>query len=618
MKTLFTSLFVALFAVATFAQSHNECRGGYCSQPWSGAIPDDGNNTLGQTYNNTQCGLNFTATSHMITTRYQNPGTGLPTNYNMQMPNCVGVNGMNVDKAYFWWGVSYNAGSSTAPTLTITNPAGQTTNVVAVLAGTSGPKCWGEIGTRTFRADVTSAINGNGNYLVNITGNPVTEIDGGTMVIIYRDPVATYSGTMAINDGCWTFANGLPATQNIAGFTAACQNSMNGKGFAMTGDQQNNISPPNHTVTVGSVTTQFTNDFWNYDVVSADVTAGTSNINVTNTPNVSDCWSYNVVGYYFQTACVTCSGGGTLTASLTSQDALCGQNNGWAAVSVSGGSSPYSYSWSTTPVQNGATATGLGAGTYTCSIVDACGSAAAQIATIGSTPGDSVVVDQSGGNCNAGVLTSPFPGSPIILTATVYNGTAPYVYLWSDGETTASISVTTAGTYSVAVTDANGCTTPPSAGSSVAVSAVNVACGHNGDKIILCHVPPGNPGNPQTICVSASAIPSHLANHPGDCVGPCSLYYAPRYSEVLNQIDERGFFAEAYPNPSSKGFQLHMIIAPDVAVLVHIYDVTGRIVETYNNVTEQTILGSKLAEGMYSADVIQGDNHQMLNLVKTN
>ena len=43
------------------------------------------------------------------------------------------------------------------------------------------------------------------------------------------------------------------------------------------------------------------------------------------------------------------------------------------------------------------------------------------------------------------------------LTANVTGGLAPYSYLWSNGETTASINVTSLGTYSVTVTDATGC-----------------------------------------------------------------------------------------------------------------------------------------------------------------
>jgi len=41
-----------------------------------------------------------------------------------------------------------------------------------------------------------------------------------------------------------------------------------------------------------------------------------------------------------------------------------------------------------------------------------------------------------------------------------------------------------------------------------------------GDKVCLCHVPPGNPGNAHTICVGAPAVNAHL-NH-GDSLGECS------------------------------------------------------------------------------------------------
>lgn len=43
-----------------------------------------------------------------------------------------------------------------------------------------------------------------------------------------------------------------------------------------------------------------------------------------------------------------------------------------------------------------------------------------------------------------------------------------------------------------------------------------------GGGVVLCHCPPGNPNNCQTILVGESAVPSHLANHPGDHLGPCS------------------------------------------------------------------------------------------------
>lgn len=39
------------------------------------------------------------------------------------------------------------------------------------------------------------------------------------------------------------------------------------------------------------------------------------------------------------------------------------------------------------------------------------------------------------------------------------------------------------------------------------------------EKVVICHIPPGNPGNAHTISVSPNAVPAHLAH--GDTLGPC-------------------------------------------------------------------------------------------------
>ena len=39
------------------------------------------------------------------------------------------------------------------------------------------------------------------------------------------------------------------------------------------------------------------------------------------------------------------------------------------------------------------------------------------------------------------------------------------------------------------------------------------------EKVTICHLPPGNPANSQTITVGAAAVPAHLAH--GDYLGAC-------------------------------------------------------------------------------------------------
>lgn len=50
-----------------------------------------------------------------------------------------------------------------------------------------------------------------------------------------------------------------------------------------------------------------------------------------------------------------------------------------------------------------------------------------------------------------------------------------------------------------------------------AALAINAA---SGEKIAVCHIPPGNPDNAHTIVISINALHAHLAH--GDSIGGCS------------------------------------------------------------------------------------------------
>ncbi|HLG33899.1 MAG TPA: T9SS type A sorting domain-containing protein [Bacteroidia bacterium] len=113
----------------------------------------------------------------------------------------------------------------------------------------------------------------------------------------------------------------------------------------------------------------------------------------------------------------------------------------------------------------------------------------------------------------------------VTLTATP-TGTPPFSYLWSNGDTTQSITVcdTVTTSYSVSITDSTSCT----ATDTVLVTVVDVRCGNNNNKVLVCHVPPGNPANAHTICISPNAVPAHLAHgcYLGTCIPPpvvCSV-----------------------------------------------------------------------------------------------
>ncbi|MBI2390109.1 MAG: hypothetical protein HYV09_11025 [Deltaproteobacteria bacterium] len=48
----------------------------------------------------------------------------------------------------------------------------------------------------------------------------------------------------------------------------------------------------------------------------------------------------------------------------------------------------------------------------------------------------------------------------------------------------------------------------------------------SGKKVLICHIPPGNPANAHEICVGEPAVAAHVKNH-GDPIGPCPPPSAP-------------------------------------------------------------------------------------------
>ncbi|NDJ00142.1 hypothetical protein GWA97_13745, partial [Flavobacterium sp. LaA7.5] len=116
------------------------------------------------------------------------------------------------------------------------------------------------------------------------------------------------------------------------------------------------------------------------------------------------------------------------------------------------GTAGYTYDWTPgNPTGDGTTSvSGLSAGTWTCTVTDANGCTDTQSFTITEPTVLSVaaVVDNNETCAN----------NDGAATAGVTGGTSGYTYLWSNGATTASITGLIAGTYTVTVTDANGCT----------------------------------------------------------------------------------------------------------------------------------------------------------------
>ena len=121
------------------------------------------------------------------------------------------------------------------------------------------------------------------------------------------------------------------------------------------------------------------------------------------------------------------------------------------AMAIANGIAPFSYTWSTSPVQTGASASGLCAGTYTVVSTDAVG--CSSTASITLTNPTATVLGQSSIPASC---FSACDGSSIISAS----GNGPFTYSWSTTPVQVGNSITglCAGNYTVTSTDVNGCT----------------------------------------------------------------------------------------------------------------------------------------------------------------
>ncbi|MCF8464269.1 MAG: PKD domain-containing protein [Flavobacteriales bacterium] len=151
-----------------------------------------------------------------------------------------------------------------------------------------------------------------------------------------------------------------------------------------------------------------------------------------------------------ETIPITISQPTQITTSITGTDPTnCTVGNGTANLTVNGGTTPYSYLWSTgSTVQN---PTNLVAGLNTVTITDANQCTATTSITLGNPPGITASISNGTDvSCNGGNDGS--------ASLTVNGALAPINYSWSTGSTQQNPTNLVAGTNTVSINDANNCT----------------------------------------------------------------------------------------------------------------------------------------------------------------
>jgi gliding motility-associated-like protein len=301
----------------------------------------------------------------------------------------------------------------------------------------------------------------------NSTGSVNLTVTGGTAPYTYawsnntalEDPTGLAAGTYTVTV---TDANGCTATTTVT----ITQPSTLTSSYTQVnvGCFGNNTGSINLTVNGGVAPYVYA---WSNQAITEDLNNIPSGVYTVTATDANGCTTTQTVTITQPQA--------ALALSTTQVNVLCfGNSTGSVNLTATGGTAPYTYLWS-----NNGTAedpTGMASGAYTVTVTDANGCTAQTSVTI-TQPQAGLALSTTQVN----VLC--FGNSTGSVNLTVTGGTAPYTYAWSNNTALEDPTGLAAGTYTVTVTDANGCTaqssvtiTQPASAVSVTTQSQNILC----------------------------------------------------------------------------------------------------------------------------------------------
>ncbi|MBK7408288.1 MAG: T9SS type A sorting domain-containing protein [Saprospirales bacterium] len=189
-----------------------------------------------------------------------------------------------------------------------------------------------------------------------------------------------------------------------------------------------------------------------------------------------------------------------------------GGADGSIFVAVSGGTAPYTYAWSTG--EESSSIVNQAVGLYSLTIEEASGCRKTVDFELDVQPRPLAVQLLPCQTVFSGYREEFNCAS---LIPQVSGGCPPYSYSWSTGETTEEIKVCppVSTFYSLTVADQAG----QEWVALTEVEVLDVRCGNNLDKVLVCQMPPDNPDITRTLCVAPEAVPALLTE--GGHLGPC-------------------------------------------------------------------------------------------------
>jgi hypothetical protein len=349
---------------------------------------------------------------------------------------CITVTGGTPGYSYNWANGSVTACiSNLAPgtySVTVTDKNGCIKKGRAIISDPGSPVL------NTTSSNVSCFGGNDGSATAATTGgvSPYTyqwSPYGGNGTIASALSAGAYTVTVTDKSGCLKTATVIITQPTQMSITPSSSDATCGSSDGSVSVNVTGSSPPyDYLWSPGGATTSSVNN----------LSAGTYTVTVTNKNNCT------------QTAVATVSDKGAPSVSVSSSNVSCPYaDDGSATASTTGGSTPYTYSWNTTPPQNSASATGLSSGTWVVTVTGSNGCKTVRSVTITSPQPAATTFTTQNTTCSTCCNGS--------ATASSSGGTSPYTYIWK----TSPIQTGPVATglcsnviYTVTVNDKNGCT----------------------------------------------------------------------------------------------------------------------------------------------------------------